>query len=510
MSEQAADPVVRTSAGALRGRLEGAVAVFRGIPFAAPPVGPRRFQAPQRADSWDGVREADVFGPTPPQAFTGEFQLEFTQGGPVRHDPTDWLTLNVWTPDPGAGALPVMVWIYGGAFRMGSSSEPSYDGAALARSAGAVVVSFNYRLGVEGFAELDGAPANRGHLDQVAALRWVQDEIASFGGDPARVTVFGQSAGGSCVSSLLVMPSAAGTFTRAIAQSPVGLYVSPELARDISRELTAPLALKPTAEALAGVAPERLTEAVRILDRRMTSVDRWGMVAHTPAPLCPVVDGDILPTDPWTGVRRGDAREVTLVTGSTRDEYRLFLPLGGQAGAVTDDMATAALRTFGPGPDAESSMRAAFPGADPAQLLVTVTSDRLFRIPALHLAAAHTAGGGTSYLYDFRWPAPVAPDVLGACHGLDVPLVLGVLDRGLGEQFLGSPPPADALTLAAEMQAAWSRVAHSGDPGWPRFDAENVTTRVFDGIRGGVCPYPDETSRRLWAQHEIGVFDLQR
>jgi len=196
------DPEVRTVAGTVRGASHGRVAVFRGIPFAQPPVDALRFRSPVPALPWSGVRDAFTFGPPVPQ-----------QASPPDAS-DDWLTLNVWSPDIGAGGLPVLVWIHGGAFLFGSSANPNQDGATLA-AAGAVVVSLNYRMGVEGFAHLAGAPGNRGILDQILALRWVQENVAAFGGDPGNVTVFGQSAGGSSVAALLAMPAAAGLFRRA-------------------------------------------------------------------------------------------------------------------------------------------------------------------------------------------------------------------------------------------------------------------------------------------------------
>jgi para-nitrobenzyl esterase len=279
-------PVVRTRKGAVRGRWDGQVGVFRGMPFAAPPVGSRRFQAPQPADPWDGVSEADVFGPPPPQAppgqSTGPPPAELPSS--TRHDPTDWLTLNVWTPDPGAAGLPVMVWIYGGVYRFGSSAGPEYDGAALAR-AGVVVVTANHRVGVEGYAALGGAPPNRALLDQMAALRWVQEEIHAFGGDPARVTIFGESAGAGAIAALLVMPLAKDLFSQAIAHSVPGTYYSADMARGISAELLEPMGVKSTVAALVNVPPERLVDAIAQLDRRMPSINRWG-------PFSPVVDGE--------------------------------------------------------------------------------------------------------------------------------------------------------------------------------------------------------------------------
>src|SRR5436190_10556940 len=233
-----ARPEVRTAAGTVRGCLDAGVTVFRGIPFAEPPVRALRFAAPQPVAAWDGVREAVSYGPPPPQAgFFGTDRLA--------RDATDgWLTINVWSSEPDSGAgLPVLVWIQGGAFAIGMSSNPGYDGGRLARDGGVVVVTFNYRLGIEGFAQIEGAPANRGLLDQVAALQWVRDNIRALGGDPDRVTVFGQSAGAGSVAALLAMPRAAGLFRRAVAQSVPGPLFTPELAADIAETFAAELGL---------------------------------------------------------------------------------------------------------------------------------------------------------------------------------------------------------------------------------------------------------------------------
>ncbi len=496
-----ADPVVRTRQGAVRGRWDGPIGVFRGIPFAAPPVGSRRFQAPQPPEAWDNVREADVFGPSPPQPANGPPAGD--RPASSRHDPTDWLTLNVWTPDPGAAALPVMVWIHGGAYQFGTSADPGYDGAVLART-GVVVVTANHRLGVEGYAELDGAPSNRALLDQLAALRWVQDEIPAFGGDAARVTVFGESAGAGAIAALLVMPLARDLFGRAIAHSVPGTYFSPDMARGISAELVEPIGRAPSAAALADVPPERLLEAMADLDRRRPPINRWG-------PFSPVVDGELVPTDPWTGLAAGAGRQVPLLVGHNRDEWRLFLVLGGQVGTVTDDVADGAMEFLGPGDDSARRMRAAYPQAGAEDLYVLAHSDRMFRIPSLHLAAAHTAGGGTTHLCELTWPAPAAGGVFGACHALDVSMVFGVLDRGFATQLLGTPPPAAAVDVSAQMRSAWTAFAIDADPGWAPYDERHRATRIFDVAgRGGVRTYPEEASRRLWLTTPLGVLDLRR
>lgn len=274
-------PHVRVAGGALRGTREEGVAVFRGIPFAEPPVGPLRFAAPRRARRWDGVRPAVSYGPPPPQG--GHFGMDVLARDAAGDD---WLTVNVWSPEPGPGAeLPVMVWIQGGAYSIGMSGLPEYDGGRLARDGGVVVVTFNYRVGLEGFGQIEGTPANRGLLDQVAALEWVRDNIRAFGGDPGRVTVFGQSAGAGSIAALLAMPRAAGLFRRAVAQSVPATFFSPELAADIAAACAAELGLRPTAAELSGVDPARLSAAADGVGSAMERwVDRWGPVAHRAIP----------------------------------------------------------------------------------------------------------------------------------------------------------------------------------------------------------------------------------
>ena len=226
------DPIARTSAGEVRGRREDGLDVFRGIPFAEPPVGGLRFAAPQPAPPWAGVRDAVEFGPPPPQdvgSFRDRLPPDWDPMAGERSRPGDWLTVNVWTPlASAASARPVIVWIYGGAYKVGSADSPGYDAQRIARDGDVVVVTFNYRVGIEGFAVIDGAPANRGLLDQVAALEWARDNIAAFGGDPGLVTVAGESAGAGCVAALLAMPRADGLFRRAIVASMPGTFLSRE------------------------------------------------------------------------------------------------------------------------------------------------------------------------------------------------------------------------------------------------------------------------------------------
>jgi para-nitrobenzyl esterase len=490
------DPVVRIAGGAVRGRLDDGVAVFRGMPYAQPPVGALRFAAPHPVPPWDGIREARDFGPPPPQS-----QLMPLLLGPLAPDadPDDWLTVNVWSPALGAdAALPVMVWIYGGAYRFGTAAQGSYNGRRLAER-GVIVVTFNHRVGVEGFAQLADRPANRGLLDDVAALHWVRENIAAFGGDPDNVTVFGESAGAGAVASLLIMPSAAGLFRRAIAQSFPGTFFSPALAADIAVAIAAAAGIPATTEAFAAADPAHLAAAS---DAVVTSDHpRWAQASVSTVPFSPVVDGEVLPTTPWQALASGTARDVDLLTGHNRDEYRLFLEFEGLRGKVTQEMADRLIDGLVPG-DGHKAYRAAYPEADAETLYEVVYSDWLFRMPTLHLAQAHAAGGGRTYLYELRFEA----GPLGSCHALDVPLVFGVTAE-LGQFLLGQEPSAAATGLGDLMRSEWTAFAATGDPGWTPYSPGRRMTRVYD-TESDVIPYPEVASMHIWDQQRLGRINL--
>ncbi|GAA0437530.1 carboxylesterase/lipase family protein [Streptomyces luteireticuli] len=479
-------PRVRTTEGLVEGRRRLGNAVFRGIPYGRPPVGTLRFAAPAPPHPWDGTRQAAEFGPAAP---LGD---------------GNWLTLNVCTPDPGAAGLPVLVWIPGGGYLTADASDPMYDPSALA-AAGIVVVSVNYRAGAEGFAFLDGAPPNRGFLDQLAALHWVRRNIASFGGDPARVTVAGQSSGAGSVAALLTMERARGLFRRAVAHSVPGLHCTPELAERTGAELAARLGTVPTARALSEVGPQRLSEELMALCADLPAHrESWGRLSHAGIAACPVVDGEILPETPWTALTGGRANGTELLVGHTRDEFRLFSVMTGRHGTFTGQDARTALDVFAPAPDGADAYRAAHPGATPEELLETVYSDALFRMPSLLLAGANTTAGGTSHLFE------VALDgALGACHSLDVPLAFGTLDSPTGRQLVGDPPSPGAVAASRELQQAWIRFVTSGDPGWAPYTPDRRLTRVFDaGTR--TAPYPEDASRRIWEDRPPAPFGLVR
>ncbi|WP_134118456.1 carboxylesterase/lipase family protein [Kribbella kalugense] len=484
---------VRTTTGLVRGSAENGLAVFRGIPFAAPLPGDLRFAAPQPAEPWDGVRPATSWGPPPPQS-----QIFGPPSNPVTGD--EWLTVNVWSPRVELGAgLPVMVWIYGGAYAFGHASDPATDGARLAREGDVVLVTFNYRVGVEGFGSLQGAPANRGLLDQVAALEWVRENIAAFGGDPARVTVFGESAGAGSIAALLAMPRAAGLFGRAITQSVPGTFFSVPLADDIMATIAKRLGREPSVDGLSGVSAAELVGASDALSGAMLPyADRWGAVAHTSVPFSPVVDGEVLPRTPYDALADGTGREVELIAGHNRDEYRLMLAITGRLGNVTDSDATAALELLGP-----DGFREAYPDASAERLFELVHSDWLFRMPSHRLAEAQVAGGGRAYSYELVWPS----SGLGACHGVDVPLVFGNLQQEHTAFLLGSESPADIERVSQHFRTAWTTFAHTGDPGWPQYDETHRLVASI-GTDLTITPYAEEQSRRLWANYDFAPLPL--
>ncbi|MER6082616.1 carboxylesterase family protein [Streptomyces sp. NPDC001833] len=501
--------VVPTTAGAVRGRREDRLTVFRGVPFAAPPVGEARFQAPRPPEPWDGVRETYAFGPPPPQA--AGFWHVFDDTDVPAGD--DWLTVNVWTPDadPAAGR-PVMVWIYGGAYKLGHAGSPGYDAQHIARDGDVVVVTFNHRIGVEGYLWIEGAPANRGLLDQVAALEWVRDNIGAFGGDPGQVTVFGESAGAGAVAALLAMPSARGLFHRAIVQSAPASYFSDELARDLAAAIAAEVGLRPTVADLSTVDPRKLVEAGEALSAKTTDhVAKWGQLSpFIPlTPFAPVVDGEVLPTTPGQALAAGAARDIELIAGHTAQEHRLFLLLADAYGKATDEQATALLRLLSPGGEAgERAYREAYPDAGPDELVECIVSDWLFRMPTLRLAEAQVQGGGRAHFYELTWSAPVNGGVFGACHALDIPLLFGTFEADFGRVLFGGEEVTEEATdLAARIRRAWTTFARTGDPDWPAYDTQRRLVQVFDA-EPGIREYPEEASRKLWEGYDFPPLPL--
>lgn len=494
-------PVVRTTAGLVRGAdggVEG-IAAFRGIPYAAPPVGPLRLRPPQPPRPWDGERQATAPGPVAPQR---QGPLERTFGGYGEID-EDCLSVNVWTPGPDPAARrPVLVWIHGGSFTTGAGAIPWYDGSRLAARGDVVVVTLNYRLGALGFLHLGdlggeawAGSGNTGLLDQVAALGWVRDNVAAFGGDPERVTVFGESAGAMSITTLLAMPAATGLFQRAILQSGAGMFVQD----------------RPTATALA----------VELLDELGVPHDELGRLADIPIDavldaqaaaggrragvglaFMPVVDGATLAARPEAALAAGVAAHVAVLAGTNRDEMRLFSAVAPDAFAADDEAAlvrhVADIPDVGPG-SAEAivtAYRRRWPDLAPTDLHVVIHTDHAFRRPAQRLAALQSDAGAGAWAYWFTWASPVLGGLLGSYHGLEIPFVFDNLGQPGIELLTGGGTHLQAL--ADQMSDAWLAFARDGDPGWPGYgpDTGHATMR-FD-LPPELLHDPDPDLRAAW------------
>lgn len=482
-------PIVETGSGRVRGAREGGLEVYRGIPYVAPPG---RFRPPVPHEPWSGVRDALAFGcdavQPPPAGLTGML-------GEPRAQSEDCLTLNVWTPGSDAARRPVLVWVHGGGFTTGSSASPLYDGATLARRGDVVVVSFNYRLGILGLLthptladERTGALGSWGFLDQIAALEWVRDNVAAFGGDPGNVTIFGESAGAASVSLLAVAPAARGLFRRVIAQSASPVPAPLDRAVEAADALFAELGCR-TREALEAVEPQAFTKALAVWSPIVTA----GRTAPRP-----VLDGVTLTAGPYAAVDAGATRDLELIVGSNRDEMKLLLfedPKRGTLDAAGLEKRLSRVLEGDPGNVIacyRDARAARGESVEPWELWIAIQSDRMIRVPTLRLAERHAARGGASHAYLFTWESPVGP--LGACHALELPFCFGTLGAPGVDRFAGSGPEAERL--AHEMQDAWLAFARGAEP-WPRFDAERRATRVF-GRASSLEDAPREPERAFW------------
>ncbi|MDD3653616.1 MAG: carboxylesterase/lipase family protein [Desulfotomaculaceae bacterium] len=487
------DVIVETRYGKVRGSAGEGVNTFKGIPYAAAPFGANRFLPPQKAEPWSGVRDALAYGQKAPQVAFPLSKLipEFTVPG------EDCLNLNIWSPGLESARQPVMVWIHGGAFEAGTGAMPAYDGSRFARD-GIVCVTINYRLGVDGFLYFGEGDANLGLLDQIAALEWVQENIAAFGGDPDNVTIFGESAGAMSVGTLLSMPRAGGLFHRAIAQSGAAHQaISPAAAQRVGQYLAEKLGVAATREAIAAVPLERLLQAQAKLSADLyknPDPQRWGEVVLSMLPWQPVIDGDIIPACPIERLAAGAGANVDIMLGTNVDEWRLFLVVTGAIEQITDEALAGAVAAYGlPVEAALASYRAAHPNASAGDLLAAVQSDWFCRIPAIRLADAYAKRNRNTYMYEFAWRSPQFNGLLGACHILEIPFVFDTLGNGT-ELIWGSNPPQQ---LADIMHAAWVSFATSGKCGWPQYDLNRRATMLFD-TSPEVVYDPRAAERALW------------
>ncbi|MCR6488459.1 carboxylesterase family protein [Amycolatopsis sp. OK19-0408] len=457
-----------TPHGRLRGvrRANGSCA-FLGVPYAEPPVGERRFAAPVPHRGWAGVRDATTPGATPQRRQLAEVTLIPEPSIPGEST----LNVDVFTPDPGPardGGLPVLVWIHGGGFVAGSPASPWYDGAAFNRD-GVVTVSVSYRLGFDGFGRLDDAPGNRGVLDWLCALEWVRDTISAFGGDPRRVTIAGQSAGGAAVLTLLGMPSAQQLFTAAHCLSGPAVHITTGQAESFGRALAGRLGVPPSRAGLSTVDETRILAAQREL-APLGEAPADPVAAITGLTnglvLGPVVDGDLLPESTVDSLRAGRGADKPLVLGATEHEFAFGFARARER--LADIPATALLSAAGVPESTASGFVAAHPGLDTADLIGRYVTDRLFGVAAAETADAR--GTAPTWLYRFAWPSPVFGQ---AVHCLDVPFYFDCLGADGVSAVAGPRPPQE---LASEVHAAAVGLITAGDPGWPAGEV-----RVFGG-----------------------------
>ncbi len=502
--------IVETSHGRVEGRSEDGTRVFRGIPYAAPASGNRRFRPPTPPEPWAGVRDATRPGPMAPQS--GGLMSRLL-GDPGLATSEDCLSVDVFTPAADGARRPVLVWIHGGGFTTGSASLPVYHGAALARRGDLVVVSPNYRLGALGFLhqpelarEEGGAPGNFGLLDQLAALEWVRENAVAFGGDPGRVTLAGQSAGAMCAATLLGAPRARGLFHRVVLQS------------GAARNVHGPAAAERVADAFleeAGVRRGDL-DALRalpvetVLGAQARTAERLRRELDDP-PFEPVVDGALLPRLPLETIAAGGAGDVPLLVGTNLDEWR-FYGLGDPKARQLD--AEGLMRRFRrglPGKDARGrelavrvvetyrSAREGRASVDAPDLWFAIQTDRWFRHPAMTLAAAHAVHQPETRAYLFTWASPALDGALGACHALEVPFVFGCVDDPRLRPLLGAG--AGPRRLSERIQGLWSAFAHGArhpePPEWPRYEAGRRRTLLL-GAECRVGDAPAEAERAFW------------
>jgi para-nitrobenzyl esterase len=474
------DPVVPTTSGAVRGQVTPAgVALFRGIPYAAAPDGDLRFAEPVPAPPWEDVRDTQRPGPTAPQRRhdVPGIDLSPISGAGWRPGP-EYLTVDVWTPQLDAAGLPVLVFVHGGAFLGGTGSAAAYDGTAFAR-AGAVLVTVQYRLGIDGFLPVDGGATNLGLRDQLAALRWVQENITAFGGDPGNVTLFGAASGAVSVACLLGSPLSPGLFHRAIVQSG-----HPDMVRDgvqarrLAKVVADELKAEPTAEAFRKVSTEQLLDAQDAVLRPGGAPDLRDALGYDRgyglSPFLPVVGDDVLPQHPGKAIRAGASADVDLIAGSCSEEMRLFLVPSGALEAVTDDQAIASLAVSHPDP--AGILHAYGLGTDrtAGEVLVEALTDLVFRDGVRDLANNHT---GRTYRYEFEWGSPLLEGRLGACHGLELPFVFDALGALSGPRgLLGEHAPRE---LARDLNSAWHRFAATGAPGWAEYTDDDSLYHAY-------------------------------
>ena len=476
--------IARIESGAIKGVQTNGVARYLGVPYAAAPVGDLRFAAPRPHPGWSEVRDATTPGPSAPyllKAFDALDLAPLVGDGWVKGD--EYLAANIWTP-VGGEARPVMVWIHGGAWTGGAAMAPVHDGTAFARD-GVVLISIGYRLGIEGFLPIQGVPTNLGMRDMIAALKWVQANAAAFGGDPANVTVFGESAGAMSIGHLLVSPAAEGLFRRAIIQSGHGSMVrTRKVMERVTRKVAKLLRVPATLEGFRKSTIERGLEALDKVSLPTARIDMRDEDGRDPgyglSRFLPIFDDDLIPVAPLEALRAGKGADVDLLIGTNLEEMNLyFVPTGvkKKLGKLLSWFVLS--RSYRGAGKVLKAYAKGMKGARPGEVLTAAMTDLVFRWPARLFAAAHK---GRTHFYEMDWRSPAFDGELGAAHAVDVPFVFDTLHTGAGKKgLLGENPPQ---ALADRIHRIWVDFARDGSVPWPEY--EDRTRQVYALEKGEV------------------------
>lgn len=490
---------ISVAGGALRGASDGAVRRFLGVPYAAAPIGPLRFTLPQAPLAWTGVRDATQRGHIAPQPTPTPEEMEkvlpgvdiepLIGGSQVQGD--DFLVLNIWSPE-GAADAPVMVFIHGGAFTGGAGAADVYDGTAFAR-AGVVLVTINYRLGVEGFLPIPGAPTNLGLRDQIFALQWVRDNIAAFGGNARNITIFGESAGAMSVANLVASPLAQGLFKRAIVQSGHGDMVRPiPVAQRLVKKLAKTLKIAPTVKGFRSKSFGECVAGLRKVSLPTANIDLRNPDGREPAfglsKFLPVYGDDVLPIHPVEALQQGVGAEIELIVGTNSEEMNLYFVPSGVRKKIGSFLANFVTKKAEP--KAKEILRAygiKDKAKRPGDAFTEALTDLVFRLPARRFAAAHQ---GRTHVYDFSWRSGAYGGTLGACHAIELPFVFDTLHCVNGPRGLaGANPPQE---IATRMNAIWVAFAKSGALPWPAYDAQRIVYDPATDKAAPEAPFPAE------------------